>query len=292
VRTASAIAEKPRVHRHPRAGAAASPSGVTVKIEGYLGALTTLGDAQAVLRGSKLKGADRAAVANALRAVQLLRSLGATGAAGQARLGVTLILHANDADLNGPYAEPGSMAIGSRNPIMGSGGPTLPYDVALHEMMHVAQFAVVGSSGELHPAIAEGISDSFAMLATGDWRLGEAYGTAVRDARTHAGKALEQLVPDYRIVRKGKTEAHAAGGVVVQTMHVLAARIGREAALNVLIQVVNNRAAWNKGGSWQQFAAALSSAGGALWPDDPVKQHAVAAALAATHLDEALPAAA
>lgn len=288
-RVAGVLHETFRVRARGVPAAATSPSGVTVQVEGALGEVRTLGDAAALLRSHRLSAADSAAVANALRAVQLLRSLAAQqGAVDQARLGVTLLLHVKEADSGGPYAEPGRISVGSHNPTRKTGGPVLPLDVALHELMHVAQMRVVGANGDLNSELAEGISDAFAMLVTDDWRLGEEYGTVIRDGRSTPGRADERYVSDYRTVRGGRIEPHSAGGVVVRTMSELAARVGRDDALFLLMAVVNDRGAWRGGGTWPRFARALVDAAARTWPDDATRQQALAVALGSTHLDEAL----
>jgi len=73
-----------------------------------------------------------------------------------------------------------------------------------------------------------------------------------------------------------------------RTLYEVEQRLGHDRAEQLAIAMVNDQQAWVGGGSWQQTAAAFARLGATLWAGDPVAAQAVADALAATHLNEAL----
>jgi Zn-dependent metalloprotease len=120
----------------------------------------------------------------------------------------------------------------------------------------------------------------------GTKRRHPAHSSSIRDI-AHPARG-EQVVFDYRKVRNGNIEAHAAGAVFSRTMYELARRVGIRRAQTVLYAVIRDSAAWSNGGSWQQAARALAAAPVSSFPGDAQVAAAMAAALRATHLNEAL----
>jgi len=92
-------------------------------------------------------------------------------------------------------------------------------------MTHVMQFTHLGAGwSTLQPQIAEGMADAVSMLATHDWTIGEDYfrnadGSSTKSIREIARGAVrhtgETVVFDWRKVRDGQVEDHAAGAVAV-----------------------------------------------------------------------------
>lgn len=284
---------------------AAAAKLVIVQREGAGGAIHTMGTAADLLARGRLTATQRSAVIAAVEAIAYLRRRFGQSGIDDAGHGVRLLLDSSDADGRGPYAEPGKITAGSHNPIdVGSGGAgarrVLPRDVALHEMTHVIQFAVLGSDADrLHPALAEGFADALSMLATRDWSIGESYFRTGRGApretirqvgpsRDGVNKRGEPLVTDYRqVARNPQTEEHAAGAVISRTFLELQRRLGWSRAEDLLWTVLHDASAWRGGGSWQQAADAINRAAQSLWPGDATAQAAVGASMRVTHLDEA-----
>lgn len=277
---------------------------VRVSIALGSGGRVDLGDATAALRDRRLTAAERAAVDALVRAVMLLRVRDGFAGIDDAGTAVRLVLRDREADSGGPWATNGEVNVGARNALVDRDhgrarpGMLLPVDVALHELVHVVQFARMPKGAHPHSAIMEGIADAAAMLATDDDTLGEGYYRvdadgrprgAVRElgARRASGPPVGGIVTTYEQATRTSTEAHAAGGVVSATFRSLRGRIGRERAEALLWRVVRDPQAWTSGGSWRSLADAIRRAAVAGWPDDPTVASAAAAALHDTGLDEA-----
>ncbi len=286
--------------RHFRADA----QHVIVQIADASGKRHTVGTGWDVLRGSKLTSPERAAVRAAVEAVALLHHRFGRNGFDDAGHAVTLVLRSADADARGPFAEDGTISAGSGNPLVGpgmggAGDSILPLDVAIHELVHVVQFAQLrNSSDQLHPALAEGFADALSMLLTRDWSIGEGYfhrpGTIARETIRQVGpsadgvdKRGEDIVVDYRTVAQGGVEEHAAGAVISRTFYEIQRRIGWARAEDLIWSIINDPAAWKHGGSWQQIAVSIVGNAQKLWPGDAAAQAAVGAAMSITHIDEA-----
>jgi hypothetical protein len=278
---------------------------VRVVIADAAGRERVVGSGADALQRRDLTAAERAAVRATIDAVALLRTRFGRAGFDDAGHAVTLVLRSSDADQRGPYAMDGVITAGSRNPMAeggmrGRGDRILPLDVAIHELMHVVQFAELGSDGaRLHPALAEGVADAMAMLVTRDWSIGEGYfrrpGEVARETIRQVGPAAdgvaklgEPVVTDYRQVRAGRVEEHAAGAVISRTFHELQRRVGWQRAEDLLWAVVTDRSAWKGGGSWRQITQSMLRQSARLWGSDAALQAAVGAAMRATNLHEAL----
>lgn len=277
---------------------------VIVQVADASGRRHTIGTGWDVLRGSKLTSPERAAVRAAVDAVALLHHRFGRNGFDNAGHAVTLVLRSAEADDRGPFAEEGTISAGSSNPLVGpglggAGDRILPLDVAIHELVHVVQFAELSTStDQLHPALAEGFADALSMLLTRDWSIGEGYfhkpGKVARETIRQVGpsadgvnKRGESVVVDYRTVAQGSVEEHAAGAVISRTFYEIQQRIGWSRAEDLIWSIINDPAAWKRGGSWQQVAVSMVTNAQKLWPGDAAVQAAVGAAMRTTHIDEA-----
>jgi hypothetical protein len=272
-------------------------------MENIAGALEDLGNASEALRDRRLKRGERHAIRMTVAAVAWLQKRFGTAGVDDAGNGVELVLRSGFADVAGPYAEWGRITVPNGNVINGKSkhkatrGRVLPRDVALHELVHVIQFAQLGRDWEkLHGGIAEGLADTVAMLATRDWRIGESYWTkqdkaVIRDVGGRRGKQRhgDPVVFDWRKVAKGKVEEHAAGAVVARTFYEIQRKLGWRRAEDLVMGVIKDHGAWLSGGSWKQLAESLPRIARQLWPMDAAAQEVVVAAMRSTHLDEAIP---
>jgi hypothetical protein len=275
---------------------------VQVRLSGPGGGIV-LGDARQALADPRLTESERAAIQALVQAVRLLRVRSGLQGIDDAGTAVTLLLRDREATARGPWATNGTVAVGSHNALGTAAGKErarpgmlLPVDVAVHELVHVVQFAIaerIGAPG-LHEAIGEGLADAAAMLATDDRTLGEGYfrpgpGGPAGSIREHgpsrtSGPPLNEVERDWRRVRDGQVDAHAAGGVVVATIDVVWRRLGRQRAEQLVWAVIRDERAWLDGGSWSGLADALERAAERLWPGDQAAAEAVQAALRATNL--------
>lgn len=282
--------------------AAPANSGVLVKMETIGGVVATIGDARAAMRDHRLTKGERAAVRAALQAVQYLNRRFGRNGFDDAGTAVTLLLRSNEASMEGPFATPGTISVGDGNPfrdqLTKAGDRILPRDVALHELAHVVQFHELGPAFEqLHPALAEGIADAMAMLATRDWSVGEGYFSSGHRAPTGTIRDIdpkrrnrpgEPLVFDWRKVRDGRVEEHAAGAVFSRTIFEVQQKLGWKRAEELVWFVIRDTRAWQTGGSWSLAAASLLAGAQTLWPGDAAALAATQHALRVTHLDQAL----
>ncbi|MBC7644116.1 MAG: hypothetical protein H7123_03245 [Thermoleophilia bacterium] len=285
-------------------GPPAGASTVIVELEGAGGRSVVLGSAEVAIQNKSLTNGERQAIANAVRAVRYLHARYGFSGVDAAGSAVHLLLRSSQADERGPFADNVRITAGGRNPLLPTGSTAaaadeiLPYDVVLHELTHVMQFTRLGAGWSgLQSQLAEGMADAVSMLATRDWTIGEAYyrdanGASAKSIREIARGAVrhtgEPVVFDWRKVRDGQVEEHAAGAVLSRTMYEIELRLGHERAEQLAAAMVNDQQVWVGGGSWQSTAAAFARLGATLWAGDIVASQAVADALAATHLNEAL----
>ncbi|MCW2927200.1 MAG: hypothetical protein JWM86_1168 [Thermoleophilia bacterium] len=283
--------------------AAVDAERVQVAIAGPGGRRTAVGSAAAALRDRRLTAAERAAIRALVRAVELLRERAQLAGIDDAGTGVTLVLRDGDASKRGPWATVGTVSVGTRNALAGrSSVPAradalLTVDAAVHELVHVVQFATMPEGATPHAGILEGIADAAAILATGDDLLGEDFFVrdaagrprgAIRDVGSARSgvKTLGHVVTDYAAATRAGVEEHAAGGVVTATFIALRDQVGRERAEQLLWLVIRDRAAWQQGGSWRSLAEAIRR--GAAQLNDPALNAAADVALARTGLAAAL----
>lgn len=277
-----------------------------MELEQAGGSVVTLGTAEVALRGSKLSPSQKEAVRTMVRAVRYLRERHGLSGVDDAGRAVRLLVGSANADNRGPFAEAGRITVGTRNPVASAAAEDalsrriLPFDVALHELTHVVQFAAMGSNwSRLNPQLAEGMADTVAMLATRDWSIGEryfgrrrggAYAGTIRSIDPRTRTKGEPVQFDWRAVRDGNVEEHAAGAVVSRTFYEISTRIGWHRAQELVWTVLRDPVAWENGGSWQQLAASIQRSANLLWPSDPAIAAVIGVAMRATHLDEAVPA--
>jgi Zn-dependent metalloprotease len=277
---------------------------VIVQFEQQNGKVITIGADYDAIRDPRLNAGEHQAVENAVRALRYLHERFGYAGYDDAGSAVHLLLGYTDADTRGPYATEGQITAGSRNPVASPGDTSavarvvLPYDVVLHELTHVVQFAGLGTSWQqLNSQLTEGMADAMSMIATHDWSIGEDYfhrgvggrlRETIRDIDPRAHVQGEPLVVDWRKVRDGNVEDHAAGAVVSRTFYEIVQRLGWTRAQDLLWAVLRDQQTWTNGGTWPQFASGLVRAADTMWPQDAAAQTAVLAAMQVTHLDAAL----
>jgi len=263
--------------------------------------LVELGRPDVARRDKRLTRGERQAIDNIVEAIRLLRTRNQLLGIDDAGTGLMLVLRDREATSGGPYAEVGKIAIGatnalvSRSKVRAAVDVLLPLDTAVHELTHVTQFARLPTTVTPNAAILEGMADAVAILATGDDTLGEQFYRvdatgkhrgSIRDLGTHDvhGPSIGAVARTYRQATSPGVEAHEAGGLVPTFIMALRAAIGRDRAERVLWAVIRDTAAWTKGGSWAELAAAFQRAGNV----DAATGAAVSEALRTTGLADAL----
>jgi hypothetical protein len=245
---------------------------------------TRVGTVSEALHDPSVTKAEREAIRNTLKAIDLIRRANpAYSAVDHALEGVDRIVLGV---VRSPAADDGRVLVPPVNPMTGLKGAStsktlLPLDVAVHEIAHLVQESVSGVSiggrggretrgmgGSTNfdaVSVAEGLADAAAAIETGRWRSGDEFFTAtsgIHTVRDYAAPkdtpgVLSELRTHMSNIRHRDADPHVEGGLVGHVFHDIAVTTSSAQARTAVWGVMNDPAFAASNQGWFDVRDAL-----------------------------------